>query len=407
MGPAKASRRARAVPAFIAPLLALALAACGSGAVKTSSGTSTTASGTTGTTGSGGSSTTTTSPPASSTASCISSAAPSAGSSLTGVEFVSAGAGWAVGPGRILATANGGATWQMQLSGSQHFGSVDFISASDGWVVSKTHLLVTTDGGACWKYAGEPQAPLRSVHFVSPSVGWGVSGGPVEVPTPSGPGVGSGGTLVKTTNGGASWSAVGTAPSGAQGVCFVNSTRGWLTAQDAVYSSQDGGASWQRVYAIPTRGPVATSVQCAAPSGVWVLAASGEAAAGTSPWAVFSSQDGTSFHPVVSVMFYNLKSALAPGSYPGAISAISPSEAAILGFTPAINPNPGGLSMASSSGATARTALTGPLAIPSAASFVSNSQGWVVGVGQSKASTGYIEHTADGGASWSLQYTVP
>lgn len=306
-----------------------------------------------------------------------------------------------MGSGRILASANGGGSWHVQLSGGQHFMALDFISGTDGWVLSGSHLLVTTNGGACWRYGGEPSQPLRSVHFVSPSLGWGIAGGS------SSPGAPGGGALVRSTDGGISWSAVTSAPQAAQSACFVNASDGWVSTASAVFRTQNGGASWQLVYSLPFAARVSTSLQCAAPSGVWVLAKTYGAAAGTSPWAVFSSQDGSSFHPVAATMFYGLQAPAAPGSYPGAISAISPSQAAILGYTPAISTNPAGLAMANGAQLSPRLPITGPLTTPSAASFLSATQGWAVGGGRSSTSASYIEHTSDGGNTWVTQYSAP
>jgi photosystem II stability/assembly factor-like uncharacterized protein len=81
---------------------------------------------------------------------------------LVSVAVVDATHVWAVGAdGLILATSNGGQTWQQQSSGTAAWlGSVVFSDARHGWVVGETGdgngnfvsstILATTNGGASW-----------------------------------------------------------------------------------------------------------------------------------------------------------------------------------------------------------------------------------------------------------------
>src|SRR5207245_10039190 len=72
---------------------------------------------------------------------------------LYGVVFPSPTAGWVVGgAGTILATTNGGASWEPQKSGSQEtLYDVGFPTPKVGWAVgSNGAILKTTDGGAKW-----------------------------------------------------------------------------------------------------------------------------------------------------------------------------------------------------------------------------------------------------------------
>ena len=83
-------------------------------------------------------------------------------SNLVSVAVVDAKHVWAVGAGSlILATSNGGLTWQRQTSGTAAwFGSVVFCDAQHGWAVGETDdgngnfisstMLGTTNGGATW-----------------------------------------------------------------------------------------------------------------------------------------------------------------------------------------------------------------------------------------------------------------
>src|SRR4051812_17550443 len=59
---------------------------------------------------------------------------------------------WIGGPGTILHTSNGGATWTPQTSGTPNgLSGVAFPDASNGWAVGFNGQIVhTANGGATW-----------------------------------------------------------------------------------------------------------------------------------------------------------------------------------------------------------------------------------------------------------------
>ncbi|RMH31265.1 MAG: hypothetical protein D6690_16970 [Nitrospirae bacterium] len=84
---------------------------------------------------------------------------------LFSVTFVSPRQGWAVGDeGTILATTDGGATWQAQRSGTKAWlSSVAFVSPCQGWAAGENGTILTTaDGGATW----------ASIHYVRWPAPW-------------------------------------------------------------------------------------------------------------------------------------------------------------------------------------------------------------------------------------------
>lgn len=378
----------------------------------------------------GGDVTTTTAPagggaPKGTATSCLASGAASAAANqpdLTAVQFLSSSQGWIAGPGRILATSDGGAHWVSQLSSANRIGSVDFVSSQAGWAVANTHLLGTTDGGACWHYLGEPAQPLRQVHFVSPSQGWGIAGGGLTlgaggavsgesgVPVPPQ----SGGVLAQTANGGATWALDSSAPTNAQSVCFATPSQGWLAASGVIYRSSDGGASWTAVDNTNphgTNGPYfdRVSLQCAGPSSVWAVADTLQVAAGNQPWALLHSTDGTNFAVVLQNQFSPTGpfGVSPPGSYPGPFSSISPTAVAVAGYTPARATNPAGVVVLNGTSHGSPVPATG-IGMPTGLAFTSPTQGWVVGtVSPSGAGPAVVESTSNGGATWSVQAQVP
>jgi hypothetical protein len=349
---------------------------------------------------------------------CPAAPAPSAGY-LTGIQFVSAAQGWAVGQDMILATADGGQHWTVQRSGQLNLNSVDFISNRVGWAVGTGTLLATSDGGAHWSALPEPCPPIRSVHFISPESGFAVAGG--RTVGGSWPGTPeTAGVVLATSDGGRSWRELPT-PADAQTVCFSDPQAGWLGADGRLYRTSDGGRSWAPVTAgvqSQVAGyPATMIVQCAGPGSAWALEVGPGAAmsqqphvgyhagpAGTAP--IFAEQYFP--HPGVRVL------AESPGSYAGPFSAISPSAAAFIDFCPACGLGTAPWDLVTGSGALlAREGNVGGLTDPEAASFLSPQLGWVVGtVTSGNGTSGYrqrwrIVFTDDGGQTWQVQYASP
>jgi photosystem II stability/assembly factor-like uncharacterized protein len=156
--------------------------------------------------------------------------------SLNGVHFADASRGWAVGyNGTILATSDGGATWQARPSGTENvLTGVHFADATHGWAVGDNGtILASSDGGATWQARPSGTANfLYGVHFADATHGWAV---------------GDKGTILATGDGGATWQA---RPSGTAnflyGVHFADATHGWAVGRrGTILATSDGGATWQ------------------------------------------------------------------------------------------------------------------------------------------------------------------
>src|SRR5216684_3510326 len=106
---------------------------------------------------------------------------------LLGVRFAADETGWAVGGrGTILRTDYSGATWTPQSSGTTtNLSGVSFVDTNAGWAVGGT-ILHTTDGGATWTDQGYGGV---AASFVDANLGWVVGGN----------------TILHTADGGASW----------------------------------------------------------------------------------------------------------------------------------------------------------------------------------------------------------
>jgi len=257
--------------------------------------------------------------------------------SLAAVAFPTAAQGWAAGKGEIIATADGGRTWTEQYHGRADISALDFADDRDGWAVAATSLLRTTDGGATWSRAGEPDGHiLTSVDFVNPTGGWGVAQ-PTGVTEP--PNMGE--AVVRTTDGGMTWSVVG--DDVANSLCVSGSTI-VAGAGSRVLRSTDGGLTWTPIFdASNARTPwFGATVQCAG-SSIWALFL-GDSAAGSQGYAAYTSSDaGASWRPVVVAPILAGSDPAFHGvarldNYPGPFAAVTPSEAVFLGQCPACDP---------------------------------------------------------------------
>ena len=125
--------------------------------------------------------------------------------------------------------------WQNPLPQGNPLPSIYFTDMNTGWAVSSGGTIIkTTDGGANWEsqYSGTNEF-LLSVHFNDSNTGWVV---------------GSNGLILKTTNGGVNWigQSSGTSESLSE-VFFIDSFNGWAVGGDwstemsIIINTTDGG----------------------------------------------------------------------------------------------------------------------------------------------------------------------
>ncbi len=135
--------------------------------------------------------------------------------------------------------------WQNPLPVGDGLGHVVFVSATEGWTTSSGgRLLHTTDGGATWGSLNpEPGQSLRfkdgpgpGISFVGASNGWVIgTSGTMEEP--------AGAAIFSTTNGGASWTQ--TNIPGADygiGIQFLDANHGWALIGTGTFPTSITGA---------------------------------------------------------------------------------------------------------------------------------------------------------------------
>src|ERR1035437_5901999 len=95
---------------------------------------------------------------------------------------------------------------------------------------------------------------LAIVICSAPIVFAGGTPAPPKAPVPVGFTVGSGGSILRSTNGGKSWVTQAVSQPSLTGVQFLNNSTGFITGYgDVILLSVDGGTTWGRKSANSTR----------------------------------------------------------------------------------------------------------------------------------------------------------
>jgi photosystem II stability/assembly factor-like uncharacterized protein len=186
----------------------------------------------------------------------------------TSVFFIDADNGWiggaspppddeegTGGPSVILATTDGGRTWNDQIHLSVSVYDIFFLDKMNGWASgSKGTIYHTNDAGLTWNSQrtdiemgdsivvpgseGAKQFRILSIQFTDPEHGFAAAAAEEE----------DTGRMLGTQNGGATWRRQWImADSGLRDIFFANAKEGWALADQGayVYHSVDGGMSWQ------------------------------------------------------------------------------------------------------------------------------------------------------------------
>jgi photosystem II stability/assembly factor-like uncharacterized protein len=188
-------------------------------------------------------------------------------STLTAVAFVDEKTGWAVGQwGVILATADGGETWQLQRSDTsvdRPLFSVYFKDRDHGWAVGLWSLMLTTkDGGKTWNAGKLPAPPGGGKSDRNLLRIFANRKGTLFVAAEQG-------TVLRSSDGGATWTYANTGYKGSfwtgislkDGTLLVGGLRG------TIYRSTDDGQSWKE-----TKSGVQSSITDFAEAGGRVFA---------------------------------------------------------------------------------------------------------------------------------------
>ncbi len=206
------------------------------------------------------------------------------------------------------------------------------------------------------------------------------------------------------------------APVNPQSACFASTADGYLGTPGHIWRTTDGGQHW--TLALTEPGPSSSpntadtpEIECAGPSALWVLFLGQNAAMSHSPYLAYVTQDGQQWRGLFeeqdteAALRPGLRLPAGPGSYPGPFSAIDSGLAAFVGYTPPLGYGTAPVMLASVNGSLTSEGNVAAINQPFGASFVSQSQGWVVGENL-QTNTFDIEATANSGRTWTTQYTT-
>jgi photosystem II stability/assembly factor-like uncharacterized protein len=159
------------------------------------------------------------------------------GNNVLFIHFVDGQRGWMTGATQLVppvyglaATEDGGATWRTVEQRTSGSGKLQFVNPATGWVLGEdgTTVLATTNGGATWdrQFTGfQRNQELTDLHFLNEPVGHILS-------SSSGNPCGSGQCLqvVRTTDGGATWGLLGSVatPGRVHALSFPDTRHGWV-----------------------------------------------------------------------------------------------------------------------------------------------------------------------------------
>jgi photosystem II stability/assembly factor-like uncharacterized protein len=156
------------------------------------------------------------------------------GNTLSHYFYASDTHGWAVGElGTVMATIDGGVTWQRQYSGTEmSLSKAVFVDTQVGWVVGTSgQLLKTNNGGATWTAVSYGQSEMpASIGASDANNAWVVN------PWSSGVWV--------TRDGGSRWSRVQAENQGVQTYVPINGNEMWAMSWSNLLRTTDGGTTW-------------------------------------------------------------------------------------------------------------------------------------------------------------------
>ncbi|HVC81158.1 MAG TPA: YCF48-related protein [Chloroflexota bacterium] len=330
---------------------------------------------------------------------------------LTAVDFFDAQHGWVGGNG-IYATTDGGTHWTRQYAGATAIAGIAFGDRTHGWAWGDTYtkpplLLHTTDGGAHWTPQPSTQ-PVASLQAVGAQGGYAVLG------------MGPGGSLVRTTDGGVHWHVMST-PKPVTSACFINAANGWAIELqgDTVLRTTNGGRTWTQRLSAGSNFQYGGQIACIGTQNVWALLYGGVGMNQRS-YSLFHTADaGLHWRAVVALT--SAGGGPAPGNTGGAargadgegiqLDAVSAGTAFLVsGCPPCGGAGETYLGSTHDSGSTWHTSPPIPHLdfSPTGISFTSDRQGWLASTIFTSLSAGtragMLLSTGNGGATWTVRH---
>lgn len=169
--------------------------------------------------------------------------------------FLDARAGWVCATnGEVYKTEDGGLSWQTRkVADRDDLTDIYFTDERHGWVAanggsapSAGIIYSTADGGSTWRVSrrAEDGVEVGALFFVNSNEGWAAGR---QRPGASQAGASSKAVMLHTSDGGMHWELQSIEvpahrPPGR--VYFADEARGWVVSQEKLYSSSDGGRTY-------------------------------------------------------------------------------------------------------------------------------------------------------------------
>lgn len=317
------------------------------------------------------------------------------------VAFVSPRLGFVAGPGGVLATTDGGATWTSVWNGSAPLDAVRFVDSRNGFAWGGDTLLATADGGRTWRTAARLDGTIVSLAWTSPKTGWAVVRAASAGFDPQAPGT----ELWATTDGGRHFAPV-TVPFHPLAVGFADPSHGWAVGRHRIWRTVDGGRDWTPAYVLGPEVPREATIRPGGPDSVWIELV-GDSGMSQTSYTVLHQAAGSGWSVVAAVSTAGAGPApdapatapRGPGSSPGPLVAVGPDVLYLAGLCRACGVGTTAVWRTVDGGAswTPESAVYGAAGIPGtdALSFIDVRQGWLV-----DGTPAALFATADGGQTW-------
>ena len=304
--------------------------------------------------------------------------------------------------GVLLTTTDGGTRWDQVLTPSSALEGGSFLPSGFGWSWGPSALYLHAAGGNAWKMATLPAAattdnPVQWVSFSDPLRGWLAIGG-LPCATQGCPF-----SLYRTTDGGATWTDVGTdiAPGSQQptfpwleysGGGAIGSHGAWILSQWDLETTTDGGRQWKGALPPHFGASGVTIPGTISPDG------DGWLASGDRLWVTTTA--GTAWKVVRQLPTpLTVAEVAAALNERGAWALLQTGCASDAGCTPG-----GVMVIGLQSVGQVETGVPKGYA-PKALAPLDARSAWAVAAGPHQATA--LLSTDDGGASWSVRYTLP
>ncbi|MRX66491.1 Uncharacterized protein SAMN06265349_102390 [Flavobacterium resistens] len=171
----------------------------------------------------------------------------SSGSTIFAIKFFNPSKGLLVRNGSILKSDDSGNTWTKIYDGpsvdnleitsdlvSYAYGGYTANGFTGGGAIDNGIIIKTIDGGKSWTNTLNSDSNIHSISFISDNIGYYIN---------------SRHELHKTINGSTSWTKVSNLSGSTSSVCFINEKTGYYSTDDGkIYETRDGGLNWKIAY---------------------------------------------------------------------------------------------------------------------------------------------------------------